>query len=76
MMITPNLTTCSNYAYGFQYSNPFIMGYSVYFNSMVFELLNNKTNVYPCSGIIGYAFTASMDLFMGALLDEKMLNLK
>lgn len=52
------------------------MGYLTYLSGMVFALTNNKTNSYPCSGIIGSVFSANMDVFIRSLLRYKISRIQ
>lgn len=57
--------------------NPFLAGLIYYLNNMIFSLVDNKSVVYPCTGVLGGKFR---DLFVylvqrnSAEMDRKVIN--
>lgn len=70
--VLPNLTSCSNYSTGFLYPNPLEMGYLIDVSALTFSMLDNITNLYISSGIIGYVYEIGVITFVNLLMAEKI----
>lgn len=54
--VIPNMTSCEDYSIGFVYPNPLLIGYIIDVSALTFSMLDNITNLYICSGVIGYVY--------------------
>lgn len=71
----PNITSCANYSLGFQYPHPLDIGYLIDVSALTFEMLNNITNLYVPSGVIGYVYEIGVSVFLDLLTRAKIVRI-